>query len=153
MQMEDMILVSIDDHSIEPPDMYDQHVPANYQGHHYFHPTFLYEFIYDLGMAGVLILIGSRFRIRPPALFSLYVSVYCIGRMLEEQLRIDPSHHFLGQRVNFWVAAVLFVVSTAFFVWWQFIRPEGDRPGVRKPREFPKGPAMAIPRGRVRPRR
>ena len=31
-----------------------------------FHPTFLYELIYDLAMAGVLILIGSRFRIRPP---------------------------------------------------------------------------------------
>ena len=52
------------------------HRPAGYFDHDLFHPTFLYEFIYDLAMAGVLIWIGSRFRIKPPGLFSLYVSVY-----------------------------------------------------------------------------
>ncbi|MFI5045741.1 MAG: amidohydrolase family protein [Acidimicrobiia bacterium] len=31
MRMDDMILVSIDDHSIEPPDMYDRHLPAKYK--------------------------------------------------------------------------------------------------------------------------
>ena len=30
MQMDDMILVSIDDHFIEPPNMYDNHVPAKW---------------------------------------------------------------------------------------------------------------------------
>ncbi len=129
-----------------------EHRPARYLGSDTFHPTFLYEFLYDLGMAGVLILVGSRFRIRPPALFSLYVSVYCVGRVLEELLRVDPSHHFLGERINFWVAIVVFVCSTAFFVWWQFVRPEGDRPSVKR-RQIPRGPAMAVPRGRVRPRR
>src|SRR5438874_5501977 len=56
------------------------HRPPQYFGSDTFHPTFLYEFVYDLALAGVLIWIGSRFRIRPPALFALYVSVYCFGR-------------------------------------------------------------------------
>ena len=57
-------------------------------------------------MAGVLILIGWRFRIKPPGLFALYVALYTFGRTFEELLRVDPSHHFLGERLNFWVSAV-----------------------------------------------
>jgi prolipoprotein diacylglyceryl transferase len=129
------------------------HRPLQYATSDTFHPTFLYEFLYDLALAGVLIWIGSRFRIRPPALFSLYVSVYCFGRALEELLRVDPSHHFLGERLNFWVAIVVFACSTAFFVWWQFFRAEGAKPSARRRRRVPRGPAMAVPRGRVRPRR
>jgi prolipoprotein diacylglyceryl transferase len=121
-----------------------------YQFSDTFHPTFLYEFIYDVVGAGLLILIGKRFRIRPPGLFALYVSYYTAGRALEEQLRIDPSHHFLGQRVNFWVSIVVFVCSTAFFIWWQFIREPGQEPARPSRRPIPKGPAMAIPKGRVR---
>ena len=94
-------------------------------------------------MAGVLILIGNRFRIRPPALFALYVAFYTFGRTLEELLRVDPSHHFAGERLNFWVSLVVFLVASGFFIWWQFIRKEGDtdRPAVRKrkPRPIPKG--------------
>ncbi len=53
-------------------------------------------------------------------------------------------------RINAWVSIVVFVLSTAFFIWWQFIRtPSGDeRP--RASRVVPTGPAMAVPKGRVR---
>jgi phosphatidylglycerol---prolipoprotein diacylglyceryl transferase len=113
-----------------------------------FHPTFLYEFVYDTLIVGVLLWIDHRFRLRRPALFALYVSVYTLGRTFEELLRIDPSRHFLGQRLNFWVSLTVFVLSTAFFVWWQFVRrAPGERP---RPRPVPKGPAMAVPKGRVR---
>ena len=129
-----------------------EHRPPQYALSETFHPTFLYELIYDLAMAGVLILVGLRFRIRPPALFALYVAVYTFGRTFEELLRVDPSHEFLGQRLNFWVSIVVCVAATAFFIWWQFLRRESDRPVARrrKPRPIPKGPAMAVPRGRVR---
>ena len=130
-----------------------EHRPLQYAGSDTFHPTFLYEFVYDLGLAGLLIWIGNRFRIKPPALFSLYVSTYCVGRIFEELLRVDPSHRFLGERLNFWVAIVVFAASSAFFVWWQFFRAEGERPAVRRRREIPRGPTMSVPRGRVRPRR
>ena len=115
-----------------------------------YHPTFLYEFLWDIFGVVLLLLIDRRFKLRRPALFSLYVVVYTAFRMYEETLRIDPSSHLWGQRINFWVALVCFVASLAFFVWWQFLRtPKADVPRS-KPRPVPKGPTMAVPRGRVR---
>jgi prolipoprotein diacylglyceryl transferase len=118
-----------------------------------FHPTFLYEFVWDVLGVLLLLWIDRRFRLRRPALFALYVAVYTAFRTYEETLRIDPSSHFLGQRLNFWVSLVVFVSSVAFFVWWQFLRaPSGEKPPVHKARPIPKGPTMAVPRGRVRQR-
>jgi prolipoprotein diacylglyceryl transferase len=131
-----------------------EHRVAGYEDHATFHPTFLYEFVYDLIGVGILLALDRRFRFKPPALFALYVSYYTAGRFCEELLRIDPAHEFAGLRLNAWVSIVLFVCSTVFFVWWQFLRggEEGPRWVGRRRRERrePEGPAMAIPRGRVR---
>jgi len=124
-----------------------EHRPAGYFDSRTFHPTFLYELIYDLLAAVLLIWIGRRFRIRPPALFALYVSLYCFGRFFEELLRIDPAHEFAGLRLNAWVSIVLFVCSSVFFVWWQFLRGRRRRRGREAP---PKRPTMAVPKSRVR---
>ena len=96
-----------------------------------FHPTFLYELIYDLAMAGVLILIGNRFRIRPPGLFALYVAFYTFGRTLEELLRVDPSHHFAGERLNFWVSLVVFLVASGV-LHLVAVHPQGRGRGPRR---------------------
>jgi len=131
-----------------------EHLPQGYPVGTHFHPTFLYEFVYDLIGVAVLLLLDRRFRFKPPALFALYVSIYTAFRTYEETLRIDPSHHLGGQRVNFYVSLVVFVISTAFFVWWQFLRrgEEEERPkGPERKRDT--GPAMAIPKSRVRPSR
>jgi len=98
----------------------------------------------------ILLLVDRYFRIRRPALFALYVSIYTVGRFFEELLRIDPAHEYFGLRLNAYVSIVLFVLSTAFFIWWQFLRrPTGaERP--RASRIVPEGPAMAVPKGRVR---
>ena len=127
-----------------------QHRVSGYEADATFHPTFLYELIYDTVLAGVLILIGRRFRIRPPGLFALYVSFYTFGRFFEELLRIDPAHEFGGLRLNAWVSIVVFICSTSFFIWWQFLRrgEEGGGEARRKPK--PRGPRMAIPKGRSR---
>ena len=129
------------------------HRPAGYELDATFQPTFLYEFIWDVLCVGVLILIGWRFRIRPPGLFALYVMFYTGFRAYEETLRIDPAHEFLGQRLNFWVSIVLFVLSTGFFIWWQFIRkgPRGGPAGAR--RSSRRGRRWPIPSRRVRGRR
>jgi prolipoprotein diacylglyceryl transferase len=113
-----------------------------------FHPTFLYELIWDVVGVVVLIYVGRRFTIRPPSLFALYVAWYCFGRFFEELLRIDPAHHILGLRLNAWVSAILFFAAAIYFVWHQ----RRGRTGTREPRKEPpkRGPAMAIPRGRVR---
>jgi prolipoprotein diacylglyceryl transferase len=122
--------------------------PFEYPDSETFHPTFLYEFLYVTACAGLLLLLDRLFRFKPPALFALYVMLYTFGRFFEELLRIDPSHEFAGLRLNAWVSIVVFVLATAFFIWWQFLR------GPRRPKvarvKPPEGPAMAIPKGRVR---
>ncbi len=128
-----------------------QHRPPGYFDHATFHPTFLYELTYDLIGVVILLWIDRRFNIRRPGLFALYVSYYCFGRFFEELLRVDPAHEFFGLRLNAWVSIVVFFLSTAFFIWWQFIRTpsSGDRPRATRT-IVPTGPAMSVPKGRVR---
>jgi prolipoprotein diacylglyceryl transferase len=118
-----------------------------------YHPTFLYEFVWDgLGVL-VLLLVDRRFKLRRPALFALYIAWYTAFRTYEETLRIDPSSHVGGQRLNFWVSLVCFVVSASFFVWWQFLRRQSaktPRTPTQRKRPVPQGPRMAVPKGRVR---
>jgi prolipoprotein diacylglyceryl transferase len=118
--------------------------PEQYFSDSTFHPTFLYESVYNLIGVGLLLLVDRLFRIKPPALFALYVAYYSFGRFFEELLRVDPAKELGPLRLNAWVAIVMFVLATAFFIWWQFFR----RPERRRPEE--SRPLMAIPKGRVR---
>jgi prolipoprotein diacylglyceryl transferase len=104
------------------------HRPDGYTQFATFHPTFLYELIWDLTLAGLLVWLGHHRRIRPPGLFALYVAGYSLGRIGEELLRVDPSHHVLGLRLNFFVATVLFLAGLAWFAsvqWRPRRRPTG----------------------------
>jgi prolipoprotein diacylglyceryl transferase len=113
-----------------------------------FHPTFLYELIWDVIGVLVLLWIGRRFKTNPPNLFALYVAWYCFGRFFEELLRIDPAHHIAGLRLNAWVSIVVFVAAVGYFLVHER-RPR--RPQEPKRREPPKpAHSMAIPKGRVR---
>jgi prolipoprotein diacylglyceryl transferase len=93
-----------------------EHRPAGYEADATFHPTFLYEIIWNLGLAAFLVWLGHHLRIRPPGLFALYVAGYSLGRIGEELLRVDPAHHIFGLRLNFFVAIALFLAGTAWFV-------------------------------------
>jgi len=125
-----------------------EHRPPQYADSETFHPTFLYELLWDVAGVLVLLWVARRFRIRAPGLFCLYVAYYCFGRFFEELLRVDPAHHFAGLRLNAWVSIVVFVVATVAFVWVQ--RRGGDVQPRRPRRAAPPGPKMAVPRGRVR---
>src|SRR4051794_8362586 len=92
------------------------HRPSGYEQYATFHPTFLYEIVWNLGLAGLLVWLGHHRRIRPPGLFALYVAGYSLGRIFEELVRVDPAHHILGLRLNFYVATILFVVGIVWFV-------------------------------------
>jgi prolipoprotein diacylglyceryl transferase len=98
--------------------------PAGYTGYATFQPTFLYELIFDLALAAALVWLGHHRDIRPPGLFALYVAGYSAFRMFEETLRIDSSEHFLGLRLNFFVAAVLTAGGLAWFAVLQRRRPD-----------------------------
>ena len=115
-----------------------------------FHPVFLYEALWNLFAAGVLLMLDRFYKFRPPALFALYVVLYTGFRFFLEQLRVDPSKEWAGMRVNAWVSLVLFVAALAFFIWWQFFHGRRSRTHERK---VEPPPTMAVPRGRVRPRR
>src|ERR1700691_3420365 len=93
--------------------------PAGYTQFQTFHPTFLYEFIFDLLWAAALVWLGHHRNIKPPGLFALYVAGYSAFRIFEESLRVDPSEHFLGLRLNMYVASVLTVVGIAWFIYSQ----------------------------------
>ena len=80
-----------------------------------FHPTFLYEIIWNLSLAAFLVWLGNHRRIRPPGLFALYVAGYSAFRIFEELIRVDPAHHFLGLRLNLFVAVVLTVAGLLWF--------------------------------------
>ena len=92
------------------------HRPAGYAQYATFHPTFLYELIWNLLLAGALVWLGRHRRIRAPGLFALYVAGYSFARIGEELLRVDPAHHILGLRLNFYVATILCLAGIASFV-------------------------------------
>jgi prolipoprotein diacylglyceryl transferase len=125
----------------------DAHRPLQYLAYKTFHPTFLYELLWDLVGVGVLLYVSGHFKIRPPALFALYVSWYTFGRFFEELLRVDPSHHIGGLRLNAWVSIILFIASTTYFILHQFGGPQVPQRRRRKQQEEQHRPAMAIPRG------
>lgn len=90
--------------------------PAEYFNAEAFHPTFLYEALWNLGVAGLVIWAERRWQLGKGRAFALYVAAYCVGRGWIEALRIDDAHHFLGIRVNDYVSAVLFVAAVAYLV-------------------------------------
>jgi prolipoprotein diacylglyceryl transferase len=122
--------------------------PQEFLAEPLFHPLFLYECLWNLAGVAVLLLIDRRFRIRPPGLFALYVAWYTAFRAYEETLRVDPAHEYFGLRLNFYVSIILFAASVVVFIWSQRRGAEADR--ARKAPPPPEGPAMAVPKGRVR---
>jgi prolipoprotein diacylglyceryl transferase len=93
------------------------HRPAGYAHIATYHPTFLYEALWNLALAGLLILYERRHPgARPGRLFALYVAGYALGRLWIEALRIDPASRIAGLRVNIWVSIVALAVSAAWLV-------------------------------------
>jgi prolipoprotein diacylglyceryl transferase len=91
------------------------HRPSGYERFATFQPTFLYEIIWNLSLAGFLIWLHSTRRIKAPGIFALYVAGYSGFRVFEETLRIDYSVHVLGMRLNFWIALLGTLAGLAWF--------------------------------------
>ncbi|WP_329424436.1 prolipoprotein diacylglyceryl transferase [Streptosporangium sp. NBC_01495] len=89
--------------------------PGTVPGEDTYHPAFLYESIWDLGLALVLIWIGRKYLLRHGRLFALYVAGYTVGRFWIEGLRVDTAHHILGLRLNQWTSIILFIGAMAYF--------------------------------------
>ena len=107
--------------------------PLEYIDEPTFHPTFLYELIWDFGAAAILVfLIERRLRPRPPGVFAAYIALYCFGRFWMELLRVDPAHELAGLRINAWMSLIGIVAGAAWYVLSQRSdRPAGLAPGLR----------------------
>jgi prolipoprotein diacylglyceryl transferase len=81
-----------------------------------FHPTFLYEALWNLGVAGLVVWADRRFRLNRGRALALYVAAYSVGRAWVEWLRVDTAHEFLGLRLNDYVAAFTFVAAVTYLV-------------------------------------
>ena len=84
---------------------------AGYPAGTTFHPTFLYESLWNLALCGVLLLIDRRMRLRPGRLLAVYVVGYGIGRFWVEGLRVDAASSGGGLRLNQWTALVAIVLA------------------------------------------
>jgi prolipoprotein diacylglyceryl transferase len=91
--------------------------PAEYAAGTLFHPTFLYESLWSLGLCLVLLGIDHRWRPAPGQLMVMYVIGYGLGRFWVEGLRIDPADEIGPYRFNQWVALVAVVGGTALLAW------------------------------------
>ncbi|MCR6647344.1 MAG: prolipoprotein diacylglyceryl transferase [Cellulomonas sp.] len=81
-----------------------------------FHPTFLYEMVWNLLGAALLVWADRRFRLGHGRVFWLYVVVYTSGRLWIEALRIDPAHGFLGLRLNVWTSILVGLGALVAFI-------------------------------------
>ncbi len=79
-------------------------------------PTFLYELIWDLVIAGVVVFADRRFRLGHGRAFALYVAGYAFGRFWIELLRSDVATMIFGVRVNVWIMSLLFIAGVVYFI-------------------------------------
>ncbi|MFF5172143.1 prolipoprotein diacylglyceryl transferase [Micromonospora sp. NPDC000089] len=103
-----------------------------------YHPTFLYEALWNLGVAALVFALDRRLRLGRGRAFALYVMGYTVGRFWIELMRTDEANTILGVRLNVWTAGLVFLGALAYFVL------------VRGPREYlvPIGqPAAPVPPG------
>ncbi|MEW2332322.1 prolipoprotein diacylglyceryl transferase [Micromonospora chersina] len=101
-----------------------------------YHPTFLYEALWNIGVAALVLVLDRKLRLGRGRAFALYVMGYTAGRFWIELMRTDEANHILGVRLNVWTAALVFLGALVYFL------------RVRGPREYliPVGePGPAVP--------
>ena len=98
----------------------DAHLPAGYASGTLFHPTFLYEALWNLAGAAFLVWLGRRLRQRQGAtggrLVWAYLMVYTAGRVWIEYLRVDEAQVIAGLRLNVWTSVLVFVAGLVGYV-------------------------------------
>ena len=107
--------------------------PAGLPADVLFHPTFLYELLWNLAGAAVIVfLLERRFHMRWGRAFAVYLIWYGVGRAFFESIRVDPSEMFLGVRVNVWAAWVAVLIGIVVLIV-QRRRHPGLEPSVYVP--------------------
>ena len=111
-----------------------QYRPEGYADFATFHPTFLYESLWMVGVALVLIWADKRFTMGHGRVFALYVLLYTLGRVWIEYLRIDTANSILGVRLNVWTSIVVGLGALIYLIVSARMRP--GREEVLPPRKY-----------------
>jgi prolipoprotein diacylglyceryl transferase len=106
-----------------------------------FHPVFLYEIVWNVLGAFVILFLEGRVRLQWGKAFGVYLIWYGLGRAYLESIRIDPSEMFLGLRSNSW-AALLAVLIGVLLIIVQNHRHPGIEQSVYLPGREPKPKAV-----------
>jgi prolipoprotein diacylglyceryl transferase len=118
-----------------------EHQPAGSLGDHVltYHPTFLYELLWDVGVALLVIWADRRWKLTGGRAFALYAAAYTVGRFWIEALRVDDAHRFLGLRLNDWTSILVFAAAVGFLLWRRRRDPQRETGGTGP--EDPDSPA------------
>jgi len=99
--------------------------PEAFQEATTFHPTFLYESLWNVGVVLFLLWIERRLKLRQGRLFTIYMMLYGVIRFLLELIRTDTTFRFLGLSRNGWVALGVAIAGGVLF-WWLRGKPEAE---------------------------
>ena len=116
--------------------------PDGYERYATFHPTFLYESLWAVGVALLVVWADRRFRLGHGRAFAVYVAAYTAGRFWIEGLRIDPANQVAGLRLNEWTSVAVFVGAVAYIAVSARLRP-GREPMVDPRARLPATGAAA----------
>jgi phosphatidylglycerol:prolipoprotein diacylglycerol transferase len=101
------------------------HRPTHLAEYDYFHPTFLYESLWNLAVFGLLfLLLRKRLEPYPGALFLSYLGLYSLGRLFIEGLRTDSL--MLGPFRAAQVVSLLLILCSIGGLWWLLAHPRRD---------------------------
>ncbi len=100
-----------------------EHRPPGFESFATFHPTFLYESLWCLVVAGFVVWADRRFRMGHGRVFALYVAAYCAGRLIFELVRIDSASLILGIRVNVFTSVLVGLAALAYLIVSARLRP------------------------------
>ena len=116
----------------------NSHIPNGLPVDTLFHPTFLYEMVWNLAGVVLLLLAERRWQLRWGKAFSLYLVWYGLGRSWFEAMRLDPSDTFLGFRTNIWAAYAAIILGVILFIV-QSRRHPGREESIYLPGRGPRG--------------
>jgi prolipoprotein diacylglyceryl transferase len=92
------------------------HRPADTPDIALYHPTFLYESLWCVGVFLLLLWAEKRFQLSVGRLFALYVAAYTVGRAWVEALRVDHANHLFGLRLNDWTSLAVFLAAVTYLI-------------------------------------
>lgn len=93
------------------------HLPAGYEPGTLFHPTFLYESVWNIAAFFVIIALDKRFSFKGGQVMCLYLMAYSPIRIYTETLRLDPAYEFFGIRQNALTSILALIIAVVAFVY------------------------------------